>query len=365
MGQELVVPQGFDTPSTAFATLDPTADNLADGIGQSYGVIGYKGKIWSLRYRGERKTFIRPDDGTPAAYLDVVFIGQAANKSKSYFTAYDQNNPDGGDAPLCSSMDGLKPDKDVRQKQADACALCPRNAWRTDPKTGRRGRECQDYKRTAVLVLPTQTKLILGEPLLEPIFLRVPPASLNALAILGETMAKRGFHYATYVTRIMFDPNKAWPEMVFRPLQKLSDAEAPTILEMMKNPVIARILQGTNSGEIEVAEEEPVTILPPSSRSASSPGVITSQTPLTPSFANDVAPPATPVTIGLAPSTKPLPPEPTSASGLSGGANGVIPTGTPPSASVIPANTSNEAGVTEETDADLDARIAAMLTTNG
>ncbi len=266
MGQDLALPDwAKNKPAPAFASLNPLDDTLSEGIGQSYPVIGYKGKNWSFRYRGEKKSFIRPDDGTPAAYLDVIILGQAKTKSKSYYLKYDPNNADGG-RPVCSSIDGLTPDPDVTSKQSDSCALCPRNAWKADPQTGRKGRDCTDYKRLAVLVLPTQTSLIYpGEaPLLEPAFLRVPPASLNSLSIMGQTMAGQGFHYSSYVTRITFDPNEAHPKMVFRPLQGLSDAEAPMILAMRTDMQVSRIINGGFSEGMRTLAEEGSMTLPPS-----------------------------------------------------------------------------------------------------
>jgi hypothetical protein len=243
MGQELQLPDAFKgkrmPQAFADAGLNAQEDNLANGIGQSYGVIGYKGKVWSLRYRGERHNILRPDDGTPSGYLDVIVLGQAKGKSKSY---YPDGFEDGNSArPTCASIDGLVPDADVQAKQSETCALCPHNVFKTNPVNGRKGKECTDYKRLAVLILPTQTKPILGTPLLEPVFLRVPPASLTALAAMGEMMANQGHHYASYITRITFASDKAHPEMVFRALQGLTEDEAPLIVSMCKSPVVGRI----------------------------------------------------------------------------------------------------------------------------
>lgn len=261
MGQEIIVPDwAKQGPSKAFQPLAAQArgDSLSAGIGQGYPVIGYKGKVWQWRHRGERKTFIRPDDGTPAAYLDVIILGQAGQKSKSFFKQYDPNNE--GEGPICSSIDGLVPDPDVLAKQCDSCALCPRNVWKTDPKSGKKGRECTDYKRLAVLVLPQMTQAILGSPSLEPAFLRVPPASLNSLAIMGDTMANQGFHYSSYITRITFDPNKAHPEMQFRPIQALRDEEAATVLQMREDDAVSRIVTGGFDGGLKTVGDGP---LPP------------------------------------------------------------------------------------------------------
>ena len=241
MGTELVNVEAFKSgPATAFKQA-PQTESLADGIGQSYGVISYKGKVWSVRHRGMRHNIVRPDDGTPSSYLDVIILSAADHKSKSYYKDFDPNAE--AQRPLCSSIDGLVPDLDVVAKQSETCALCPRNAWKLMPN-GKKGRECTDYKRLAVLMLPNVSKALFGEPVMEPIFLRVPPASLNALAQMGEQMDAQGYPYFSYITRISFDPNEAHPKMVFKALQPLTDAEAPVILQLRSDPQAGRIVNG-------------------------------------------------------------------------------------------------------------------------
>ena len=237
-------------PSGAFAALNPEAENLADGIGSSYGIIGYKGKVWTLRLRGETYTFTRPDDGSPAAFLDCIILRSASYKSKSYYPANSFNDNSSGERPVCSALDGVNPDRDAQTPQATACAICPRNEWKM--VGDRKGRECSDYKRLAILILPSQSKALLGSPLMEPVFLRVPAASLNDLAILGEAMSKKGFHYSTYITRIGFQVDKPHPQMTFRALQALTDKEAPIVLPMREDPQAYRI-----TGENEVGKQQP------------------------------------------------------------------------------------------------------------
>lgn len=401
MGQELAIPQSFQGKgmSQAFAAqLNASDDNLSEGIGQSYGVIGYKGKVWSIRYRGERKTVLRPDDGTPSSYLDVIILGQAKTKSKSFYKKYDPNTSD-GDRPICASMDGVVPDADVAQKQCDSCALCPRNVWKTDAATGRKGRECTDYKRLAVLVLPTQTKPTLGAPLLEPLFLRVPPDSLNSLAIMGETMGNQGFHYSSYITRIVFDDQKAHPCMVFRPHQPLTDGEATVILELRNDATVGRITGGdiaigamkaveqalaapgtVASGLTAAATPQPTTQVTPAQQTQS----VVQQTAAQPApvssglagqvlrhVAGDQAPGAssTPtVAAPLATLAPSISTDQTLTTGLlSTGLGGVNTVSGAPSQSNsatglgLPTAGVADAGSPEESDADLDAKIAALI----
>ena len=236
----------FDTKTpmvrpAAFANLNPQEESLSDGIGASYGVIGYKGKVWSLRYKGETYYFVRPDDGSQIGYIDVVLLRQAPVKSKSFYPGGYVEGQSEGKRPICHSIDGVKPDMDAQARQAEACAICPKNVWRTTPD-GRKGKECSDYKRLAALVLPAQTaKFFAGAGLIEPVFLRVPPASLNPLSVYGEALQAQGLHYAEVVTRISFDPTKATPQFQFRAIARIGEAEAPVVVQQRNDQNALRI----------------------------------------------------------------------------------------------------------------------------
>lgn len=312
------VPFAGAAPAKAFAALP--AESLAEGIGSSYAIIGYKGKVWSLRYRGEKHTFVRDDDGSPMSYIDVIILRSPAVKSKSYYSREDGFDPNSNDGkrPLCASLDGVTPDTDIAVPQSRACATCPRNEWKTDAN-GKKTRDCADAKRLAVLILPAQTAKLLGSPLLEPTFLRVPPASLNDLAAMGEMMDKQGWPYCSFITRVSFDPEQPHPKMIFRPIQQLTDAEAPVVLGMRDDPMALRI-----TGE-DVIGRRPLSIAPPG--------------PPAP-----VAPPAPPVGPVVPPVAPPAPvPAPVAAPApvvpLATGLGGLSPTPPPPAAPVVPAAT--------------------------
>ena len=244
MAQDLVNLDAFKAqrdPSTAEL---PADDSLAGGIGTSYAIINYKGKTWSLRYRGETHLF-KDKTGQLMPAIDVVILHAAPGKSKSYFPTYEDG---AGDPPLCSSLDGIVPDDGVEQKQAEACAICPRNELKVQ-KNGRRGKECQDYKRLAVALMPNVTARMFGEPMLEPVFLRVPPASLNALALLDQKMGAKGlgYHYSAYLTRISFvqvdgkGQPLSYPQMQFYAVRPLTKEELLPVLDMRKDPQCVRI----------------------------------------------------------------------------------------------------------------------------
>src|SRR5262245_20849498 len=233
MADNFKLPDVFRTNplAQAFASLNPAEDKLSDGIGAGFPVVHIKGKIWSPQYRNERKTVVRPDDGTASSFLDVIILGQARNRSKVYYPGTYEEGTSDGQRPTCTSLDGIVPDTDVLAKQSETCALCPRNEFKTFAN-GRRGRECSDNKRLAVLVRPTQTAPLFGGPVLEPMLLRVPPDSLQNLASTGDAMVAKGYHYSTYLTRLSFDPQKAHPCILFTPVQPLNEAEAAAVMEL-------------------------------------------------------------------------------------------------------------------------------------
>jgi hypothetical protein len=303
-----------------------------------------------LRYRGEKKNFVRPDDGTPASYIDVIILGQAKNKSKSYYKKFDPNQD--GERPICASIDGVTPDPDVTQKQCDSCILCPRNEWKINPETGKKGRECSDYKRIAVLVLPTQTAPLFGAPVLEPAFLRVPPASLNALAIMGDSMSGQGYHYSSYITRISFDPNEAHPKMVFVPQQGLTDNEAPVVLKMRQDANVDRIISGGYAEGIRTVPPQAGTTLvqptgltqiePPKQQPVAGVGVTINAT------ANPPPPAQQPATISTGLGGLESPQQAAASAAQS-------------EALKVPAQPVGDAAAPDAADLDLDAQIASML----
>ncbi len=250
-----MVPFKSKAPSKAFASLNPQAESLSDGIGGGFGVIHFTGKNWSLKLRGETHNFVRQDDGTPLSYIDVIILRQLPVKSRTYYPKGAWERGEAG-APVCSSLDGLTPDTNVKERQADACALCPRYEVKTNVE-GRKSRECRDNKRLALLIVPNLAKQLLGAPLMEPVLLRVPAASLVALANMGDDMARQGWHYSSFITRIGFVANSEYPQMTFKPIQELTDKEAPVVMSMREDPQALRI-----TGESEINKPRAIATEP-------------------------------------------------------------------------------------------------------
>ena len=180
-----LVPQNFGQVSQRFAA-QPVENDLSAGVQAGFGIIGYRGKVWSTRYRGEEKQLMRPDGDGPRNSIEVVIVKASGHVSKIW---YKDGFVEGSSAaPDCYSTNGVTPDVGSKNKQHTACASCPMNQWgsRITP-AGKQGKACSDSKRLAVVPSDNIGNEILGGPML----LRVPAASLRDLAGFGEKMQAR------------------------------------------------------------------------------------------------------------------------------------------------------------------------------
>lgn len=245
----LVIPDAFKAGAQLPAVFAGTAaDSLGEGIRSGFGIIGYRGKVWSTKYQGNEKAMMRPDGDGPQASIEVVIVQASPSIAKIF---YEGGWVDGSNAPPdCWSTDGVKPDSGAPKKQSPTCAGCPRNAWGSKvTDAGKAGKECSDSKRLAVTPLADMKNELMGGPML----LRVPAASLKDLKAYGDQMQALGYPYYAIATRIGFDHTESFPKFVFTPIRPLKADEAVEVVAMRNSPQVKTIL----SEAIEAAKHEP------------------------------------------------------------------------------------------------------------
>lgn len=231
-----LVPQNFGPISTRFAGA-AQADDLSAGVQSGFGIMGFKGKVWSLRKGGADTPLMRPDGDGPRNSIEVVILKASGHVSKIW---YENGYVEGSTAsPDCFSANGVTPDPSSKKRQGNACATCPMNQWgsRITP-AGKQGKACSDSKRLAI----TPADDIKNEAFGGPLLLRVPAASLRDLASYGEKMQALGYPYFAIATRIAFDASEAYPKFTFGAIRPLSDAEAEVVLEMRESRQVTTIL---------------------------------------------------------------------------------------------------------------------------
>lgn len=230
------------------------------GVQASFAVIGYKGRNWRIKYRGEEQLLMN-EQRQPIPTLDVVIVGVSPNVSKQF---YAKGYVEGSDeAPDCFSLDGVKPDAASTQKQCATCAGCPQNAWGSRvSEDGKKGKACSDRRRIAVVPLGDLKNETYGGPMM----LSLPPTSLGNLANYASFLERKGASLEYVGTRLGFDYDVAYPRITFETVGWLTQEQAIEVIGPDGNsgicaePVIEQMLQQAN----EVAAEptaEPVSAL--------------------------------------------------------------------------------------------------------
>lgn len=212
------------------------ANDLAGGITGGYGLIGYRGKVWSIRHKGAEQQLMRDDGDGPRGSIDVVILKANPHLSKNY---YENGFVEGSNAPPdCSSANGVYPDVGVPKKQANVCLTCPKNAWGSATGGSGKGKACGDHRRMAVVPVADIKNEVYGGPLL----LRCPAASLQDLAAFSNKLAQLGYPYYAVAIKIGFDPAESFPKFTFSAIRALTDAEADLVIEHQKSDAVARVI---------------------------------------------------------------------------------------------------------------------------
>ncbi len=256
MSQEIMIPQNFAGSVPEVFKGVGGADELSAGVTGGFGIVTYKGKVWRTKFRGEEQMLMAADGRNARPELEVVIVKAAPMISKVF---YETGFVDGSNAPPdCWSVNGLVPDPAASKKQSNTCAGCKQNAWGSRiSEAGKQGKACSDNKRLAIVPAADIRNEAMGGPMM----LRVPPASLQDMATFGKQMELKGFPYYSFITRLRFDPDEAYPKFVFEPVRPLTEEEAKLVIEMRNDPVTQRILEAP---VVDVQHDtEPVKPLPP------------------------------------------------------------------------------------------------------
>lgn len=242
-------PMAMGAVSARFANV-PVENDLAEGISGGYGLLTYKGKVWTIRHRGVDRQLMRPDGDGPMNSVEVVILKGATGLSKIW---YENGYVEGSNAPPdCSSSNGVIPDNGVPKKQNNVCATCPRNAWGSDRRGGK-GKDCADSRRVAIVPLTDIPNEAFGGPML----LRIPAASLQDMAAFSSQMQGQGYPYFSIGIRISFDTQESFPKFKFNGIRPLSDAEADMVLRLRTSPEVERIVSEAPPAVQQIAQEQP------------------------------------------------------------------------------------------------------------
>lgn len=308
------------TAMTLFSNPAAMPAHVASAFGEIENIVArettpaltFRGKTWRLRINGEEQIVNRIVDGEamPAQTVQVVVLNLNPKRSRLF---YEGVYTEGSTAsPRCWSSNGDTPDADCHAPCAKTCASCPNSVKGSKiTPNGKEVSACGSVKRLVVVPI--------GALDMEPLLLKVPQTSMwdknNAEAEAkgyfawdqyADFLRQRGVkHTAAVVTRIRFDPNVAYPKLLFTAARWLDDAETAQVVPLVTSEAVTRLLSGKIT-EHAAAEEDIATLAAP----APKPAQAIPAAPAEELWDDEDAPPAAvtaPAPAPVAPAPKPAP----------------------------------------------------------
>ena len=224
--------------------------------------LTFRGKTWRLRQGGEELVLTRKGedgDDVPVQSVQVVVLNFNPKRSRAFYANPFEEGKN--QSPSCWSADGDRPDADVKTPCAATCAACPNSAKGSKvTPNGKDTTACSVVKRAAVVPL--------GKLDMEPLLLKIPQTSIwdknnteaeaknfYAWDQYVDYLRARGVkHTAAVVTKVKFDPNVAYPKLLFTAVRWLEANEVPAVLPQVDSDAVKALLTGKIDEGGEVVE---------------------------------------------------------------------------------------------------------------
>lgn len=215
--------------------------------------LGITGKIWTIGLDGEKTKLMRRDketgDESPLSVFRGVILDYAKRRGRAYYEgAYD---PDNVAMPVCWSNDGVAPDQTVQKKQHPKCEGCPMNVKGSKVSDSNKAmKACGEHRMVAVVpagkldFTPLRLKLAITSDWDKE---RATDDGFMAFQQFTDMLrAKKVQHTAMIVTKMKFDPDVAYPKVLFAVDRWLDpQSEMPAILKVVKTEAVTSLLGGT------------------------------------------------------------------------------------------------------------------------
>lgn len=267
----------FESPTLAVpAHLRDMNDegNIEDRV--SIPSLSYEGKVWTISVNGEKTKLMKRDadgDEMPMAVMRVVILDYNQRRGRSYYEgAYDPSKPA---QPLCWSEDGVAPHPSIAEPQCSSCEKCPMAV--KGSKVTEQGKAVQACSQHRMLAVVPANKLDM-----EPLRLKLAVTSdydkENELEAQGWfafsaykdfLKARQINHTAMLVTKMRFDPNVAYPKVLFSPDRWVEADEKAVVNPKVKSDEVKKLLSGswtpagTNGKPVAADDDEDEDAPPP------------------------------------------------------------------------------------------------------
>lgn len=214
--------------------------------------LTFRGGKWRLKKDGEETVITRPDedgDAIPVSTVQMIVVGVNQARSRIYFEGDFVEGEN--QQPTCWSSNGVAPDSDVESPCARTCASCP---WSVKgSKITQNDKEvtaCATLKRLAVVPA--------GKVSMGAMLLKLPQTSVwdkdakeheakgffawdQYVAFLKGRGVK---HTASVVTKIKFDPNTAYPKLLFSASKFVDADKVEAVKALVKSKEVLDMVTG-------------------------------------------------------------------------------------------------------------------------
>lgn len=163
------------------------------------------------------KKFTLPGNRVHTGPLRAVVLDHR-NLNRYYTQPYNANNPIPPDCfAIAKAFDDLSPANHdgVKSPQADDCASCPRNQWKSAPNG--KGKACRNMVRLALAATSSEEEEILT--------LEIPPTGLKNWAALVSELETIGKLPIQVIVDIEFDEAMSYPVPKFKAVDIVEDLE--------------------------------------------------------------------------------------------------------------------------------------------
>lgn len=235
---------GAALPAHLAGALGELGSNIADRM--TVPSLSYEGKTWTIIKDGNKTKLQATNtdgDTVPIPVMRAVVLNFNAERGRSFYEGV--YNPAASAAPKCWSADSKAPDPSVKDKQSALCQGCPQSVKGSKVQEGKEMVACSSHRMLAV----APAFDIAGDPLRLKIAVTsdydkdIVEHGWFAFRQYVDYLKSRGVaHTALVVTKIKFDPNPAYPKLLFAVDRPLTAEEVAQVVIAAKAPKVAELL---------------------------------------------------------------------------------------------------------------------------
>ncbi len=238
-------------PAHVAKFLGNVEDNITDRV--TVPSLSYEGKVWAIATNGDKTKLMKRDadgDEAPISTMRVVVLDYAKKRGRAYYEgAYD---PGKVAAPLCWSDDGVAPDKSIKEPQCASCERCPMAVKGSKvTEQGKAVTACGQHRMLAVVpannlgFTPLRLKIAITSDW-DKQSPELQAAGWFAFNNYTDMLKANGCgHTAALVTKIKFDPNVAYPKLLFSADRWLDDREMAQVAPLITSDEVQKLLGGS------------------------------------------------------------------------------------------------------------------------